>query len=52
MAKYHFGVTPQTILVGTDGVVKKVWLGALTATQQSEVEKYFSVRLPGLSLAM
>jgi len=41
--------TPQTILVGADGHVKKVWRGAFDSETQGQVEKYFAVRLPGLS---
>ncbi|HLH43811.1 MAG TPA: hypothetical protein VKV74_12530 [Bryobacteraceae bacterium] len=40
--------TPQLVLVGADGVVKKVWEGALSGKSQSEVEGFFHVRLPGL----
>jgi hypothetical protein len=40
--------TPQTIVVGPGGEVQKVWVGALDEQAQSEVERFFSVGLPGL----
>src|SRR5262249_6463928 len=33
--------TPQTIVVGSDGIVKKVWFGAYTAQTKHDVEAYF-----------
>lgn len=40
--------TPQTIVIGPDGRVGKVWMGALQGSAQAEVESFFKVRLPGL----
>ena len=38
--------TPQMVLVGSDGIVKKVWHGALNAKRKQSVEEYFHVKLP------
>lgn len=46
--QYHFGGTPQTIVIGAEGAVAKVWTGAYRATSETEVERYFAVDLPGL----
>jgi hypothetical protein len=40
------GGTPQTIVVGPDGVVRKYWQGAFTHSIRAEVEEYFGVSLP------
>ena len=40
------GGTPQTIVVGQDGIVKKAWRGAYRAATKAEVEQYFGVTLP------
>jgi hypothetical protein len=40
------GGTPQTIVVGQDGVVMKAWPGAYSQPVKAEVERYFSVTLP------
>lgn len=45
---YKLGVTPQTIVVGRGGRVLKVWSGAFTGNTKTEVESYFSVKLPDL----
>ncbi|HEY6971330.1 MAG TPA: hypothetical protein VJA94_19120 [Candidatus Angelobacter sp.] len=37
--EYHFHLTPQTILVGADGKVEKVWSGVLTSGDIGELEK-------------
>jgi hypothetical protein len=39
--------TPQMALVGPDGRVTRVWVGALGGGSQTEVEQYFNVKLPG-----
>ena len=41
--EYHFHLTPQTILVGADGKVEKVWSGVLTPRDISELESLASV---------
>lgn len=38
--------TPQTIVVGPDAIVKRVWFGAYTLDIKREVEAYFGVALP------
>jgi len=45
---YGLGGTPSTLVVSTEGVLLKSWLGAYTAESQREVQDYFHVRLPGL----
>jgi hypothetical protein len=45
----HLDVTPQTIVISRAGVVIANWLGAWSGVQQSQVESYFRVRMPGLS---
>jgi len=39
--KYHFGTTPQTIVIGPDGRVVKSWLGAYIGPTQDEVAAFF-----------
>src|SRR5262249_18829469 len=48
---YHLGSTPETIVVGTDGRVTRVWSGAYSGTRQREIERYFGLVLPGLAVA-
>lgn len=38
--------TPQTIVVGTDGIVQKVWFGAYTPDVKHDVEAFFGLDLP------
>jgi peroxiredoxin len=45
---YGMGGTPQTIVLSSDGAVVRNWKGAYTSTMASDVEHYFSIRLPGL----
>ena len=45
---FHFGGTPQTVVVGADGIVQYTWMGAYGARQQSIVERAFDIILPGL----
>jgi len=40
------GGTPQTIVVGPDGVVMKAWSGAYGRPVKTEIERYFGVTLP------
>jgi peroxiredoxin len=39
--------TPQTMVVGSDGKVVKNWEGAYSGATLTDIEKYFSVSLPG-----
>ncbi len=50
MSAYHFGGTPQTVVISPDGRVVKNWSGAWTQKTQAEVEAFFHVTLPGLQL--
>lgn len=38
--------TPQTIVVGPDGIVRKVWFGAYAPEVKHQVEAFFGVTLP------
>ncbi len=42
--------TPQTIVIDSDGVVEKIWLGALGGRMKQDAESYFGVTLPGTRL--
>jgi peroxiredoxin len=45
---YGLGPTPLTVVVGTDGKIIKSWVGAYSGAIKTDVEAYFSVKLPGL----
>jgi len=45
---YKLGLTPQTIVISPEGKVLQDWAGAYTGDQQSRVEAFFHVSLPGL----
>jgi len=47
-SSYHFGGIPQTIVVSQSGEVVKNWHGAY-GTNRAEIERFFEVKLPGLS---
>jgi hypothetical protein len=47
--EYRLSSTHQTIVISTEGKVLQNWLGAYSGAQQSEVEKFFDVKLPGLA---
>ena len=47
VARYHFGSTPQTILISPRGKVIKVWSGAYDGNTIHELENHLSLRLPG-----
>lgn len=49
-SQYRLGPTPQTIVLSSDGRVIQNWVGAYAGTQQAEVEKFFGVNLPGLTV--
>jgi peroxiredoxin len=49
MREYKLGGTPQTIVISRDGKVLKNWVGAYTGQQQTEVEQFFQLSLPGLA---
>jgi len=45
---YKLAGTPQTIVVSSEGRVLQNWSGAYAGDQQSQVEAFFHVSLPGL----
>lgn len=47
-AAYKLRTTPQTILIGPDGKVEKVWTGLLKGERRKEVEEALGVQLPGV----
>jgi peroxiredoxin len=49
MREYKLGGTPQTIVISREGKVLKNWVGAYTGQQQTEVEQFFQLSLPGLA---
>ena len=48
MREYKLSGTPETIVVSPQGQVTRIWSGAFAEDLQSEVEDYFSVKLPGI----
>lgn len=44
---YKLSTTPQTILIGSDGRVEKIWEGALQDQLQADCEKSLGIKLPG-----
>lgn len=51
ISRLRLGATPETIVVGSDGRVEANWLGAYVGDTQAAVEKFFGLRLPGLTVA-
>ena len=49
--QYGLGNTPQTIVISPGGKVARTWVGAYAGEKQAEVEKFFGVKLPGLTPA-
>jgi len=45
---YKLSGTPQTIVVSPEGRVLQNWIGAYAGEQQTQVEQFFHVELPGL----
>jgi hypothetical protein len=43
---YKLKLTPQTILVDSDGTVRKNWLGAFGSEERRDIESTLGVRLP------
>lgn len=41
-----FSATPQTLVLSRQGVVRRIWRGAFTGANLSDVENFFGVRLP------
>jgi hypothetical protein len=48
---YEMNVTPQTILINSDGKVEKLWIGVLSLDERNEVEQFFSLKLPEITLS-
>ena len=46
---YEMNVTPQTMLINSDGKVEKVWIGLLSPDERSDVEQSFSLKLPQIT---
>jgi hypothetical protein len=46
MVAYNLALTPQTILIDSDGKVEKVWTGLLRGKDKQDVELALNVRLP------
>ena len=51
LREYKLGSTPQTIVISREGKVLKNWIGAYTGQQQSEIEQFFGITLPGMTHA-
>ena len=47
--EYKLGTTPQTIVVSSEGKILQNWIGAYVGRQQTEVESFFGVHLPGIT---
>jgi len=43
------GSTPQTLVISPSGKLLKNWVGAYTASLETEINAYFGVKLPGVS---
>jgi peroxiredoxin len=43
---YNLALTPQTILIGVDGKVERVWTGLFQKEDKKEIEQALNVRLP------
>jgi len=43
---YEMTVTPQTILIDSDGKVEKVWTGFIQGDELSEIERVLGLKLP------
>ena len=46
---YEMNVTPQTILINSDGKVEKLWIGLFRPDDRSDVEQYFRLKLPQIT---
>jgi peroxiredoxin len=46
---YEMTVTPQTILINSDGKVEKVWTGFIQADERNEIERSLGLKLPTIS---
>jgi peroxiredoxin len=48
---YEMNVTPQTILINSDGVVEKLWIGVLSPDERNEVEQSLGLKLQDITLS-
>lgn len=48
-SEYGLGSTPQMIVISPGGKVEQNWIGAYSGSKQSEIERFFGVKLPGLT---
>ena len=46
---YKLDSTPELIVVAPGGVLVRAWKGAFVGETKSEIESFFSVRLPGIA---
>jgi peroxiredoxin len=48
--KLGFTETPQLLVISSDGIVLKSWTGAFVKEVAQDVEGYFNIRLPGVTV--
>lgn len=46
----RFTSTPQLLVVGAGGLIRRAWSGALFDERQTEAEGYFGLTLPGVNM--
>jgi peroxiredoxin len=46
VVEYAMHITPQTIIMDSNGTVEKTWIGAFQPEQKSEIEQTLEVKLP------
>ena len=49
ISAYHFGPTPETLVISPDGSVLQTWIGAYSQSTREAIEGFFSIRLPDFS---
>jgi peroxiredoxin len=47
--RYGMNITPETILIGSDGNVEKVWAGLIQDDDKQEIMDFLGVRLTGFT---
>lgn len=50
ISKLELGSTPQTIVISLEGKIMKNWVGAYNGRIQQEIETFFQVKLPEVSV--
>jgi peroxiredoxin len=48
---YEMNVSPQTILIDSQGKVEKLWTGVFSPDERSEVEQFLGLKLPANELS-